>query len=129
MIKESVKGNIVINQPAGHLERNESLLEAVIREMLEETQYEFKPTGLLGVYRFIPDQTTDLTYIRYLFCGTAGRQFEGKLDEGIISAEWMSYAEIKASAVCHRSPMVMQCIEDFMHRSPCSLELLSHNFA
>ena len=128
LVQEQVNGDIVFNQPAGHLEQGESLIEAVIRETREETQYEFTPTGLLGIYRFMPDDAEDLTYLRFLFCGRVGKQLNGQLDDGIIAAEWMSYEQIKSCQARHRSPMVMQCIDDYLDKTPCSLDLLSPHF-
>ncbi len=61
LVTEKVKGEIVFNQPAGHLNAGESLVEAVIRETLEETQYELTPTSLQGIYCLVPDQDSDFT--------------------------------------------------------------------
>ena len=129
LVKELVNGVCVYNQPAGHLEPGESLLEAVVRETLEETQFEFTPTGLQGIYRFVPDSVSDSSYIRLLFRGTVGENLNGALDEGIISAEWMSYEEIKACEDQHRSPLVLQCVEDYLYESPCPLNVISRKFA
>ena len=129
LVKEKVKGEVVYNQPAGHLDPGESLLEAVVRETMEETQLEFKPVALQGVYRFVVDSSPDSSYIRFLFRCTVGDSLKGALDEGIISAEWMSYEEIKACRQQHRSPLVMQCVEDYLSKSPCPLEVISQKFA
>ena len=59
LVKESILGQEVFNQPAGHLDPGESLEQAVIRETLEETSYEFTPTGLCGIYRYLPDSGPD----------------------------------------------------------------------
>lgn len=128
LVKESVGEKLVFNQPAGHLEPNESLLDAVIRETFEETQYEFTPTGLLGIYRSIPEDAPEITYLRFLFVGEVGRSFEGRLDEGIISTHWMSYDEIVACREQHRSPLVMQCVDDYLQKQPVPLEILSPEF-
>jgi 8-oxo-dGTP pyrophosphatase MutT (NUDIX family) len=69
LVRESVNGDIVFNQPAGHLDPDETLLQAVVRETLEETRYQFVPTALQGVYRFKPNPDSDKTYIRFLFRG------------------------------------------------------------
>jgi ADP-ribose pyrophosphatase YjhB (NUDIX family) len=124
LVKEKVAGKIVFNQPAGHLEPNESLLDAVVRETLEETQTEFTPTALLGIYRSIPEDAPEITYLRFLFVGKIGRCFDGRLDDGIISAHWMSYDEIVACREQHRSPLVLQCVDDYLHKKPVSLEIL-----
>ena len=129
LVKEKVNGRIVFNQPAGHLDPGESLTEAVIRETIEETQYEFTPTGLQGIYRLVPDLNSDLTYIRFLFRGITGNNLRGNLDEGIISAEWMSYDEIQSCREHHRSPLVLQCIEDYLHKQPYPLDIINHMFA
>jgi len=129
LVKEKVKGEIVFNQPAGHLNPGESLIEAVIRETLEETQYEFTPTGLQGIYRLVPDNNPNTTYIRYLFRGNIGKNLNGRLDDGIISAEWMSYDEIQSCHKFHRSPLVSQCIEDYLHKQPYPLDIINHMFA
>jgi ADP-ribose pyrophosphatase YjhB (NUDIX family) len=129
LVKEKVKGEIVFNQPAGHLNPGESLIEAVIRETLEETQYEFTPTELQGIYRLVPNENSDTTYIRYLFRGKLGTNHNGRLDDGIISAEWMSYDEIQSCREHHRSPLVSQCIEDYLNKQPYPLDIINHMFA
>lgn len=129
LVKEKVKGEIVFNQPAGHLNSGESLIEAVVRETLEETQYEFTPTALQRIYRLVPDKNSDTAYIRYLFRGKIGRNFNGRLDDGIISAEWMSYDEIQSCRDRHRSPLVSQCIEDYLHKQPYPLDVISNIIA
>jgi len=129
LVKEMVKNKIVYNQPAGHLEPGESLLEAVIRETLEETRYQFTPTALQGIYRLVPDTSSDASYIRFLFRGTVGENIQGELDQGIISVKWMSYEEIKFCRGQHRSPLVLQCIEDYMHNPAYPLDVISRSFA
>jgi 8-oxo-dGTP pyrophosphatase MutT (NUDIX family) len=129
LVREKVKGRIVINQPAGHLEENETLIEAVIRETLEETQYQFTPTGLQGIYRSRLQEGAEITYLRFLFTGDVGVHLNGQLDEGIISAEWLSYDEVKACQSEHRSPLVMQCINDYLNHPPCSLNVISQLYA
>ncbi len=124
-----VQGEVVYNQPAGHLDPGESLLEAVVRETREETQLGFKPVALQGIYRFGANPSSDSGYIRFLFRGTVGAKFSGALDEGIISVEWMSYEEIRACRQQHRSPLVLQSVEDYLSKSPCPLDVISQKFA
>jgi len=128
LVKEKVGDKIVFNQPAGHLDPDESLLDAVVRETLEETQYEFTPTALLGIYRSIPDGAPEITYLRFLFVGQVGRCYDGQLDDGIISAHWMSYDEIVTCREQHRSPLVLHCVDDYLHKEPVSLEILIPDF-
>ena len=129
LIREEIKGKIVFNQPAGHLEENETLLDAVVRETFEETQYHFAPSGLQGIYRSSPVENPGITYIRFLFTGVFGEQSNGELDQGIVSALWLSYNEVKACKSEHRSPLVMQCIDDYLNHSPCSLDVISQLYA
>ena len=129
LVRERVKNRIVLNQPAGHLDQGESLIDAVVRETMEETQYRFTPTGLLGIYRTIPEESPDITYLRFSFCGRISEHFDGELDQDIIAAEWLDRDEIKSSQSLHRSPLVMQCIEDYLSKPPCSIDVISQLYA
>lgn len=114
-------GVIVLNQPAGHLEDDESILEAVKRETLEETRCVFTPEALVGLYRLrLSDKKT---YIRYTFCGTVSEPLEGhSLDPDIIQTHWMTQAQIEQSENL-RSPLVAQCVQDYLsgQRHPLSI--------
>jgi hypothetical protein len=84
---------------------------------LEETAYHFEPTALIGIYlsRQIDHQGQDITYLRFAFAGELGNfDPERILDTGIVRTLWMSADEIRASAARHRSPLVVQCLEDFL---------------
>ena len=128
-MREEVDGRVVYNQPAGHLEAGESLLDAVIRETLEETRYPFTPRALQGVYRYQPPATETMTYLRFLFRGEVDERLDGELDQGIIAAEWLSYDEVVACSAQHRSPMVLQCIDDFRRSPGFPLDVISQEFA
>ncbi len=129
LVRENVDDRVVYNQPAGHLEPGETLLEAVVRETLEETRYCFEPQALLGVYRYSPAGEVEPTFLRFLFRGEVGERLEGELDQGIIAAEWFSYEEVEACRGQHRSPMVMQCIDDFLNCPGYPLDVISQVFA
>lgn len=129
LVREEVNGQLVYNQPAGHLEPGESLLEAVVRETLEETRYPFQPETLQGIYRFSPQEKPNQTYIRFLFRGQVGERLAGELDEGIIAAEWMSYAQVLACRDRHRTPLVVQCIDDARRGPGFPLAVISEEFA
>ena len=112
--EETDRGNR-FNQPAGHLEDNESLLEAVIRETLEETAYHFEPTALLGIYHW-KHEHNDSTYLRFAYIGDVSQhQPQRKLDDGIIRSVWMGPDEIRAKAELMRSPQVLMCVEDYLN--------------
>jgi 8-oxo-dGTP pyrophosphatase MutT (NUDIX family) len=129
MVRESIDGREMFNQPAGHVEPNETIEQAVIRETLEETSYPFTPKQLCGIYRFIPDPSSNLTYLRFSISGEVGGNLNQQLDTGIISAEWMSLDEIHQSQESHRSPMVLQCVLDYLEKPSYPLQVFSSSFA
>jgi 8-oxo-dGTP pyrophosphatase MutT (NUDIX family) len=118
LIEEHTQEGLRLNNPAGHLDPGESPAEGCAREALEETAHPFTPTALVGVYlsRFQrPSTGEDITYLRMAFCGDIGeRQPHLSLDEGIVRTLWMTPEEVRASADRHRSPLVLQCIEDHL---------------
>jgi 8-oxo-dGTP pyrophosphatase MutT (NUDIX family) len=126
MVEEETDEGIRFNQPAGHLERGETLIEAVVREALEETAHVFVPRFLLGVYHWA-HPAKNLTYLRFAFGGEAVGHDAGRtLDAGILGARWLAADEIRAGAARHRSPMVLSCIEDWLAGRRHPLELVTH---
>jgi 8-oxo-dGTP pyrophosphatase MutT (NUDIX family) len=125
LVEEEADGAIVLNQPAGHLDAGESLIQAVVRETLEETAWHFEPQSLLGVYRW-PHPAKDLTYLRFAFCGRVTRhEPERTLDQGIVRAVWLTPDEIRAERHRHRSPQVERCLNDYLTGRRYPLELLT----
>lgn len=129
MIEEHTRDGLRLNQPAGHLDPGESLVDAVIREALEESTRAFTPTGLQGTYlcTSLSSKTgLPVTYLRFAFTGTAGEPIPGRNhDTGIVRALWMTLAEVRASAARHRSPLVLKCVEDHAAGKPAvPLDLL-----
>lgn len=114
------------NQPAGHLEDNETLLEAVTRETLEETAYTFKPTSFLGVYHW-KHAHNDTTYLRFAYIGNvSNHQPNLALDDGIIRAVWMTVDEVRSKVNLMRSPQVLTCIEDYLSGKRFPLLVVTH---
>jgi len=112
LVREQPDGKIVYNQPAGHLDEGEGIIEAARRETLEETAWDVEITGYLGVYRSIA--TNGITYLRHGFIARPLRFHEGQiLDEPIIDTSWMSYDDIVKKQEDMRSPMVKQLIDDY----------------
>ena len=126
LVEEETDEGIRFNQPAGHLECEEALTDAVIREALEETGYAFVPRFLVGVYNWQhPDK--DITYLRFAFGGEiTGHDPERELDTGIIGARWLTLDEIRANAGQHRSPLILRCIEDWQAGKRYPLDLITH---
>jgi 8-oxo-dGTP pyrophosphatase MutT (NUDIX family) len=114
----------VLNQPAGHLDSGESLAAAVVRETLEETGYTFAPSALVGIYQWQrPDQ--DVTYLRFAFTGSVtGHDPQRELDTGIVRAVWLTRGELHEQRAMHRSPLVSQCVEDYLAGKFYALELI-----
>jgi ADP-ribose pyrophosphatase YjhB (NUDIX family) len=126
LIEERASGALVLNQPAGHWEQHETLVEACVREVMEESAHRFTPTALLGVYsaHAMPE---DLTYLRFAFVGQVGAVEAGrKLDRGIVRTLWMTADEVRASRPRHRSPLVLRCVEDYLSGRRYGLDLLAH---
>jgi 8-oxo-dGTP pyrophosphatase MutT (NUDIX family) len=126
LVEEETSEGVRFNQPAGHLDPGESLIAAVCRETLEETAFDFSPDCLIGVYmsRYLSARMNeDVTYLRFAFSGALGAEHDQPLDHGILRTVWMSLEEIVACKDTHRSPLVLQCVEDYLagKRSPLSL--------
>ncbi len=114
LVEERADGRRVLNQPAGHVEAQESLLEAVVRETLEETAYAFEPTALVGIYQW-KHPVKDTTYLRLAFCGNVlGHDAARPLDDGIIRTTWLSLDELRAQPDKLRSPLVLKCFDDYL---------------
>lgn len=124
MVEEEVEDEVVYNQPAGHLDPNENLIEAVIRETREETAWAFKPERLVGIYLW-EQPGTERTFLRFAFCGQCSDFHKHQaLDDGILRALWMSRDELVASKKL-RSPMVIKNIDDYLAGNRYPLDLLS----
>lgn len=116
MIEEDTSEGRRINQPAGHLNPEESLIDAVIRETKEETAHEFTPTHLVGTYlsRYMSKRRgIPVSYLRFAFAGKLGKNYQHSLDEGIVRTMWMSYDELVATKERHRSELILKCIDDY----------------
>jgi len=114
LVEEEANGELVFNQPAGHWEPGETLAAGCAREALEETGYHFRPTALVGVYRW-RYPAKDVTFLRFAFCGElTGHEAGRELDKEILRAVWMTPEEIRATQDRHRSPQVLTCIEHYL---------------
>ncbi|MEY3371955.1 MAG: hypothetical protein RLZZ537_423 [Pseudomonadota bacterium] len=124
MVEERVGGKLVYNQPAGHLEPDESILQAAIRETLEETGWQVSLTAFIGAYQWKAPET-GRQYLRMAFAAEPLQHDAGRtLDEGIVAAHWMLPSEIDALTDRHRSPLVARVIADYLNGSRHPLNLL-----
>ena len=121
MVEEQSGGRVVFNQPAGHLEPGESLVDACVRETLEETGWRVRPESLVGSYLWVHPETGD-TMLRFCFRARC-LEFDAQrpLDEGIIRALWMSVDDLRSKNGALRSPLVMRCVEDSLKGNCYSL--------
>ncbi len=125
MVEERVSGRLVLNQPAGHLEPDESLAEAALRETREETGWDVRLTDFVGAYQWKAE--TGRHYLRFAFAAEPVMHDPARrLDEGIVQALWMSPSELFAARERHRSPLVAKAVEDFLAGRRHPLELAQH---
>lgn len=126
LVEEEADDGVRYNQPAGHWEPNETLVQAVVRETREETAYAFAPEYLVGIYSW-RHPGKDITYLRFTYAGQLG-PFDPHqpLDAGILRAVWMTREEVIACQARHRSPLVIQNIEDFLAGRRYPMEIVQH---
>jgi len=128
MVEEMVGGQRVLNQPAGHLEPDESLLDAALRETREETGWDVRLTAFIGAYQWKapvrPDGTGGRHYLRFAFAAEPlVHDPDRRLDDGIVQALWLTPAELQAASASHRSPLVWRTAADHLagRRHPLDL--------
>lgn len=123
LVDEDTDEGRLYNQPAGHWERGESLLEAAVRETREETGYAFTPQRLIGIYRW--DAARDVTYLRFAFAGDVVGEDDVRSSEPAVHGNvWMTVDEVRAASARLRGPHVLACIEDYLGGRSWPLDLL-----
>ena len=133
LVEEETRDGLKLNNPAGHLDPGESPAQGCARETLEETAFHFVPTAMVGVYlshfertATANDESLDVTYLRFAFCGELGAHVEGQaLDEGIVRTLWHTADELRANVDMHRSPLLLRCVEDYLAGRRYPLELVT----
>jgi 8-oxo-dGTP pyrophosphatase MutT (NUDIX family) len=137
LVEEHTPEGLRLNNPAGHLDPGESLVDACRRETLEETAFSFTPTAMVGIYlsrfqrisRATTEQeqaTEDITYLRFAFCGSLGAFDASRaLDTGIVRTLWLSADEIRQSSARHRSPLLVRCMEDYLRGQRFALDAMA----
>jgi ADP-ribose pyrophosphatase YjhB (NUDIX family) len=127
LVEEETADGLRLNNPAGHLDCGETPEQACTRETLEETAYSFTPGALVGIYlsRQINADGRDTTYLRFAYCGTLGtHDTRRKLDKGIVRTLWLTADEIRASIARHRSPVLVQSMNDYLRGTRYPLALV-----
>lgn len=125
-VEEQTSEGLCFNQPAGHLNEGESLIDAVARETLEETAYRFVARSLVGIYQW-PREGRDMTYLRFAFAGDLlGLEPDRALDTGIVRAVWLDRTELESQRARHRSPLVERCVDDYLAGRRYPIDLITH---
>ena len=131
LVEEIENGRKVLNQPAGHIEANESLVAAATRELKEETGLSLSPDYLSGIYYF-QRKDLDLHFLRFCFVfnieGTSAPVCKPE-DEEIINCHWLTLEEIKQNESKLRSAMVLECIEDYLSGQRVPLSVIKSNLS
>ncbi|MGH8397559.1 MAG: NUDIX hydrolase [Gammaproteobacteria bacterium] len=125
VVEEEVHGTLVINNPAGHLEEAESFVDAVRRETLEETGWEFEPEAITGIYLW-KNPSLQTTFLRITFCGHCTQHHaDSRLDRGIVGPRWCTRHELGTGDLHLRSPLVTRCIDDYLRGRRFPIDLLT----
>jgi len=125
LVEERINRRLVFNQPAGHVENGETLLDAVIREVREETAWGFEPQQLLGVYLW-RNPSSGRSTMRFAFTGRVmDHDAQRPLDRGIVCTHWLSRADLMQREPRLRSPLVLRCVEDYLGGTRMPLEAVA----
>ncbi|MCK5718818.1 MAG: NUDIX hydrolase [Thiomargarita sp.] len=122
LVEEEADGLVVFNQPAGHVDEEETVFEAVARETLEESAWHFTPEFIVSINQY----TSPANNISYLRINFSGQHYDHRpdlpLDTGILRAIWLSREEINYLDNL-RSPLVLHSIDAYIanNRYPLSL--------
>jgi len=144
IVEELIEGRSVFNQPAGHVEVDETLVEAVTREAREESAWRFTPQHLVGIYllggagsqgtaadtvgpRRRGRATGRRPTLRFAFAGTVDDHRPGQpLDRGILRTHWLTRGELAERQPRLRSPLVLRCIDDYLAGRRHPLDLVAY---
>lgn len=122
-VEEHKEGRLVLNQPAGHFERGETLREAALRETLEETAWEVELTAVVGIYLYTAP-SNGVTYQRVCFAARPVRRKDHPLDRDITATHWLTRDELAAQPQRWRSELVMRCLDDYVNGPLHSLDVV-----
>jgi 8-oxo-dGTP pyrophosphatase MutT (NUDIX family) len=131
LVEERVGGALVLNQPAGHLEPDETLAEAALRETLEETGWTVRLTAFIGAYQWQApprgDGSPGRHFLRFAFAALPVAHDPARtLDEGIVRTLWLNPTELREARMRHRSPLVARAVDDFLGGRRHPLDILQH---
>jgi 8-oxo-dGTP pyrophosphatase MutT (NUDIX family) len=126
IVEERIRNRLVFNQPAGHVEDGETIIDAVVRETLEETAWHFQPRHLLGLYLW-RNAETGHSFLRVAISGEVSvRDSARTLDQPIVATHWLTREQVLAHGPRLRSPLVLSCIDDHLAGRRHELSALSY---
>lgn len=127
LVEEKINGNILFNQPAGHLEANESLIDACKREVKEETGLDVEPQKLVGIHQF--SASSELAFLRFTYSVklTELKKSTPK-DPQIMATHWLSYDEIKSIKLKLRSPLIIDSIDEYYQNKGVDINFIDSRF-
>ncbi|STO55319.1 MutT/NUDIX family NTP pyrophosphohydrolase [Canicola haemoglobinophilus] len=127
-VEEFEYGKMTLNQPAGHLEQNETILQGAQRELFEETGIQAEMQHLLKIYQWhAPRSKVD--YLRFVFSVELDDWAEIKpSDPDIAGGRWLSLEEfhhyIQQEGQAARNPLVLQAVEDYLSGKTYPIDIL-----
>ncbi len=121
--RDKTTGALVFNQPAGHLDPGESITDAALRETREETGWEVRLSGVLGMALY--HANNGVLYYRTTFLAEPVTEITGAvLDADIHAIHWLTIEEIHANSARMRSPLVIAAIEQYRKGLCAPLDLV-----
>lgn len=108
IVEETVDGIATWNQPAGHLEAGETLLQAACRELREETGITASPEYFLALHQWTaPDNTP---FLRFLFTLDLPACLPALPQDTDIDRCWWLLPDQILNAAHPRSPLVAESV-------------------
>jgi 8-oxo-dGTP pyrophosphatase MutT (NUDIX family) len=121
-VEERIQNRLVLNQPAGHLDPHETLIQAAERETLEETGWRVRIDAIVSIDQL---ETPSRAFLRFAFAATAlGHDASQPLDQGIERTLWLSPAELEARRDDHRSDLVSADLRTYLSGQRIALSSL-----
>ena len=116
------------NTPAGWLELGEEPVQATVREVKEESGYDFKPTSLLGIYSSVKTEGGEKKHpVKLVFKGEIAAQQASVDPKEIADRKWFSPEEIyKMDKSELRDLNIKQIVKDFISGQEVPLSSVKH---
>ena len=126
ILKQSLNNEVLLTFPGGHLEKNETLLETVLRESKEEIGIVPKITGIVK-FGFISEPNRDTFII--VFAGKMNKKDKLKIDNNeIVDYFWASKDDLKDkyNKAKWRHPFIKQIAISSLTKKAISIDYFKH---